>query len=147
MKAASPPSAKAVAVRLLARREHAEAELRQKLAQREFGSEEIEQALDELKQGGWLSDARLCEAYVRMRAQRGYGPLRIRMELQQRGVDEALIEAALADPAHDWRQLLQAQYAKKYRGKPCANYNDKARRMRFLQYRGFSLEWIRDLLE
>ena len=62
MKTASPPSAKAVAVRLLARREHAEAELRQKLSQREFAAEEIEQALDELKQGGWLSDARFCEA-------------------------------------------------------------------------------------
>lgn len=135
-------SAKSVAVRLLARREHSAFEIRDKLLKREFAEEEVMRAIAELKQGGWLSDERFAEAYIRMRQVKGFGPVRIAMELNERGVDERIVERYLHANNADWQQILQQQYQKKYRNKPVADYNDKAKRIRFLQYRGFTLDAI-----
>ena len=135
-------SAKSVAVRLLSRREHSAFEIRNKLAKREFDDNEITQAVTELIQGDWLSDERFTEAYVRMRQLKGFGPIRISIELNERGVKESIVEMYLH--AHDdvWFQSLKQQYKKKYKNKAIEDYSDKAKRIRFLQYRGFSLDTI-----
>jgi len=135
-------SAKSVAVKLLSRREHSAFEIRDKLLKRDFEEEEIAQAISELKQGGWLSDERYTEAYIRMRQQKGFGPIRIAMELSERGVDERIIEAYLHSAEDSWQQILEQQYLKKYKNRPVEDYSDKAKRIRFLQYRGFSLDAI-----
>lgn len=135
-------SAKSVAVRLLSRREHSAFEIRDKLAKRDFENNEIEQAIVELQQGGWLSDERFAEAYIRMRQQKGFGPIRISIELNERGVKENIVDAYLHQHDDSWRQTLEQQYRKKYRNKAIEDYNDKAKRIRFLQYRGFTLDAI-----
>ena len=135
-------SAKSVAVKLLSRREHSAFEIRDKLLKRDFAEEEITQAISELKQGGWLSDERYAEAYIRMRQQKGYGPIRIAMELHERGVDESIVDAFIDDSEENWQQILERQYLKKYKNRPVEDYNDKAKRIRFLQYRGFPLDAI-----
>lgn len=135
-------SAKSVAVRLLSRREHSAFEIRDKLAKREFDDEEITQAIAELIKGGWLSDERFAEAYIRMRQLKGFGPIRIAMELNERGVKESIVETYLHPQEAIWRQSLVQQYQKKYKNKAIEDYNDKARRIRFLQYRGFALDVI-----
>ena len=135
-------SAKSVAVKLLSRREHSALEIRDKLQKRDFEEEEVAQAISELQQGGWLSDERYAEAYIRMRQQKGFGPIRIAMELHERGVEENIVEAFIDDSEQSWQQILQRQYLKKYKNRPVKDYNDKAKRIRFLQYRGFPLDAI-----
>ena len=135
-------SAKSVAVRLLSRREHSAFEIRDKLAKREFDDDEIALAIAELIKGGWLSDERFAEAYIRMRQIKGFGPIRIAIELNERGVEEAIVEAYLNARDEVWRQTLVEQYKKKYKNKAIEDYNDKAKRIRFLQYRGFPLDVI-----
>ncbi len=138
---------KAAAVRLLARREHSVYELTQKLLQREYDETVIATVIQALEQGGWLSDERFTEAYVNMRRQRGYGPRRIGMELRERGVDDHLAARFLFRAGLDWTAVLQRQYEKKYGNTPVRDYADKAKRMRFLQYRGFDPESIRHCLQ
>jgi len=135
-------TAKTVAVKLLTRREHSAHEIREKLRQREFDSDEIEQTIEELKVDGWLSDERFTEAYIRMRQLKGFGPVRIAMELKERGVDELIVEAQLDTSDASWMQVLEQQYQKKYRNTAIEDYNEKAKRIRFLQYRGFTLDAI-----
>lgn len=135
-------SAKSVAVRLLSRREHSAFEIRAKLTKREFDNSEIEQAIVELIQGDWLSDERFAEAYIRMRQLKGFGPIRISIELNERGVNESIVETYLHAGETSWSQTLVEQYKKKYKNKAIEDYNDKAKRIRFLQYRGFSLDGI-----
>ena len=135
-------SAKSVAVRLLSRREHSAFEIRDKLLKRDFDSEEIDRVIIELQQGGWLSDERFAEAYIRMRQLKGFGPVRIAMELNERGVKEHIVDDYLHADDDNWRQTLEQQYRKKYKDKPIEDYNDKAKRIRFLQYRGFALDVI-----
>ena len=82
-----------------------------------------------------------------MRQARGFGPVRIGIELRERGVDDALVDQYLDAGAPAWLESLREQYDKKYAGKPIADYNDKAKRIRFLQYRGFTLDAIHDVLD
>ena len=135
-------SAKQVAVRLLARREHSAEEIRQKLTKREFEADEIATALLELKQGDWQSDERFAEAYIRARRLKGFGPVRIASELRDRGVDEQITDRYLLADDDIWWRMLEQEYQKKYHGSPFEDYQEKAKRMRFLQYRGFSLDQI-----
>ena len=139
-------SAKSVAVRLLSRREHSAFEIRNKLSQRDFDDAEIEQVIIELQQGGWLSDERFAEAYVRMRQKKGFGPVRISMELSERGIKESIADEYLQAGEEGWQQTLEQQYLKKYKNKSIADYNDKAKRIRFLQYRGFTLDVIHQVV-
>ncbi len=133
----------AVAVRrsaldLLARREHSYAELLRKLRQRgaSVGMAEIE--LDRLQEEGLLSDERFCEAYIHARSQRGYGPLRLREELRQRGVSEMLIDQHLHSGDQDWQALALKVFAKRFPEGPAEGPKERARQQRFMQYRGFS---------
>ena len=139
-------SAKSVAVKLLSRREHSALEIRDKLRKRDFDEGEIEQTIIELQQGGWLSDERYAEAYIRMRQLKGFGPIRISIELNERGVKESIVDDYLQADNKGWQQTLEQQYLKKYKNKPIADYTDRAKRIRFLQYRGFALDVIYQLV-
>ena len=143
--AADPRELERIAVGLLARREHSRAELAQKLATRGFAPADIESLLDRLAAQRLQSDSRFAEAYVRARAGRGYGPQRIRAELRERGLTAELIDHALAaQPAADTPRIDDI-WRRKYAGRLPADYRERARQMRFLQQRGFSLADIHAL--
>ena len=84
------PDAVHLAVRLLARREHSCQELRSKLQARGIEPTEVEQALAEVQAQGMQSDERFAQACTESLLRRGYGSLRVRNELQARGVAEDL---------------------------------------------------------
>jgi regulatory protein len=130
---------------LLARREHSRRELMQKLARR-FGdrepTDELEAAINTLATEGLQSDERFALSFTRERLQRGNGPRRIRAELQQRGVDEALIDMALAEvPVEEgtsWDAQARLVLEKRFGDAPARDFPERARRLRFLDQRGFS---------
>jgi regulatory protein len=135
-----------VAVRLLAGREHARSELRRKLLARGQEADVVDAVLDDLTRRGLQSDARFAEQYVAARAARGYGPVKIRAELRERGLDDALIEEHLDERDAVWRQRLEAAARKRFGAGAPADYADRARRARFLEYRGFGADLIRRTL-
>jgi len=134
------------ALRLLARREHSRRELSQKLSARGWGRAQIRAVLDALVERGYQSDARFAESYVRARVDRGYGPLRIRAELRERGIEEGIVESVLHEYADAWPERLAAVREKRFGGEVPADFHERARQTRFLVQRGFSLEQIRDTL-
>ena len=102
--------------------------------------------LDALVREGLLSDERFCEVFVRNRAGSGYGPLRIRQELTQRGIDEALAGQALAAVEADWAALAAEVRRRRFGERLPRGYPEWAKQARFLQYRGFGSETIRAAL-
>ena len=82
-----------------------------------------------------------------MRRLKGFGPVRIAMELKERGVDESIVESQLNVNDECWRQVLEQQYQKKYRDTAIEDYNEKAKRIRFMRYRGFDAEHYRQVLD
>lgn len=141
----SPAAVRRAAMDLLARREHGRVELSRKLRLRGASAELIDPALDRLAEEGLLSDARYLESYVRMRANAGYGPVRIREELTQRGLAREAIEHALRESGFDWNAQLYEVWQRKF-GELPGDQRERARQGRFLSYRGYSLEMIGKVL-
>lgn len=123
---------------LLARREHSYRELLQKLTQRFDEPALIRSEVDRLRDENLQSDARFAESFLHSRAQRLYGPQRIRAELRERGIGDELIAATLAAADIDWSANQQKLLLNKFGAEPAVDFKDKAKRLRFLQYRGFS---------
>ena len=121
----------------LARREHSSAELQQKLVKAGFDPVISEDAIAQLGADGLQDDRRYVEAFVQSRVNQGKGPARIRSELGQRGIAESLLAEVLVEAEVDWRALAQATRVRKFGAAAPANFEEKARQMRFLQYRGF----------
>ena len=125
-------------MRLLARREHTRRELATKLAPHVETPEELQALLDDFTARGWLSEARFVDQVVRMKCAR-LGPARIRRELLERGVSEELMGPALATLRQSELVHARSVWARKFRT-PADNSEGRARQVRFLQSRGFSVE-------
>jgi regulatory protein len=130
------------AMDLLARREHSEYELRQKLKSRDYDVDAIDAVLQGLKQDHLLSDARFAEAYVNHRFNAGVGPVKIRYELRQKGITDVLTDEFLEPLSDRWDQLMAQQRIRKYGETIPADYADRMKQARFLQNRGFSPESV-----
>ena len=137
-----PAAALAVAVALLAARDFGPAELRAKLISRGFEAAAAQAAIEELKARGALNEARYAQNYVTWHAGRGQGPVRIGADLRRHGIPEDLIESALA-AGPDWPALARKLCRAKFGPATPSSWREKARQMRFLQYRGFSSDHIR----
>ena len=128
----------------LSRREHATHELFQKLlAKQEYEADEISEALSRLAEQDLLSDERFTESFVNQRFHRGSGPLKIRAELRQKGVSDAMIETFLNQHNGLWSESALAVRIKKYGSECPSDIKETARQTRFLQSRGFSSEQTR----
>jgi len=139
-------TARQAAMNLLARREHSALELRDKLLLRGFEAEEIGPALQALSHEGLLSDERFAEAFVHSRTQRGIGPVKIQLELRQRGVADSLIQLHLDEQDAAWLARGNVVRKKKFGNTLPTDYKECARQARFLQYRGFTAEQIRQVM-
>ncbi|MCG3144679.1 MAG: Regulatory protein RecX [Gammaproteobacteria bacterium] len=129
---------------MLARREHTREELRNKLRRRIDDEAAIEAALDGLARERLQSDDRHAESYLRQRADRGYGPLRIARELRDRGTSKEAVSRAIDGLEEaDWLRLARAARVKRFGRAVPAGPAERARQMRFLEYRGFQAETIR----
>ena len=133
---------RARALRLLARREHTRQELESKLSPHAGSAEELKGLLTGLKQKNQLSEERFAEERAR-RLSRKYGAARVRQDLKAKGVSEELI--ARFSSSENEMQKAREILERKYRT-PAATREEKAKRMRFLQSRGFSSEIIFKLL-
>jgi len=135
------------AMDLLARREHSRDELRRKLLCRFSDSDLVGREIDRLAAENLQSDDRFAGSYLRQRVGRGYGPLRIRGEMRQRGIGDEGIAQAFAAAGCDWNALAARALERKFGTRPCADLREKARRSRFLQYRGFAFEHFAHLVD
>ena len=106
----------------------------------------IDIALDRLTEDGLLSESRYLESYISYRARSGYGPLRIREELNQRGLARSDVEEALRECEFNWQAQLQDTWQRKFSGRMPEDAKERARQGRFLSYRGYPLEMIGRLL-
>lgn len=141
-----PRSARNTAMDLLSRREHSRKQLFDKLSQRGFEAEEINQAVDYLQLENLLNDERFAESYLNMRVQKGYGPLRIRQELSIKGISSDIIEKTMVNLSGEWTELMKQQREKKFGVEIPSDYREKMKQARFLQNRGFSVESVMRIL-
>ncbi len=142
--AAPAPSLKARAVSLLAQREYSRQELSDKLTAEQASPEEIEQALAQLEAKGLVDDTRVVETLVNRRAGK-LGGLRLRQELQAKGVSPELVAEAMAGLKNTELARALAVWQKKF-GHVATDAATRNRQARFLATRGFSGDVVRQVV-
>lgn len=138
--AIDPADIRLAAMNLLARREHSVWELRRKLRRRFSDDALLDEQLSRLTEQNLQSDMRFAESYLRQRIASGYGPVRLREELRERGVCRTDIAQIIDDIQIDWRAHAIKVMQSKFGELPSRDIKEEARRARFMQHRGFTAE-------
>ncbi|MBP6534517.1 MAG: regulatory protein RecX [Arenimonas sp.] len=125
------------ALGLLVRREHSRRELKQKLKFRGKEPEEIDVALETLSRQDFQNDERFAFALARSRQSAGYGPQRIRAEMQQHSLDSELIDQAVCALECDWLEMAHGLVERRYLRKIQQDPNQTRKAVDFLLRRGF----------
>ena len=125
------------AVRLLARRDHTERQLREKLHRKDFSNEEITETITQLKDKGYMNEDALRDRMLEKFVSEGrYGLHGILAKLRQNGL-MSISETAVREHFPEETEMETAQ---KILGKnfPVRDDTTLPRQMRFLCNRGFS---------
>ena len=126
----------------LSRREHSKKELFNKLFRRVNDLELLNKEIDRLAKEGLQSDERFSEAYIRSKTQAGYGPIKIKMELAQKGISNNFLDKKFSELKINWEDEIKELLLRKF---PKTRYNFdeekiKAKAINFLQRRGFDFD-------
>lgn len=143
-----PVTLKARAIRYLSLREYSRKELRQKLlcAQGDEPNErEVDELLDELEKRNYLSDERFAGTRARVRSAK-FGNARIAYELKMQGVSAEHIAQALLPLKETEFERAQALWRRRFGSAP-ADFKERAKQIRYLSNRGFSMDIIRQIIE
>jgi regulatory protein len=138
----TPSKIRIAAMGMLAGREYLQSQLAEKLEKKFDNSAYIPEVLERLVEENLQSDHRFIEAFIRSRISRGQGETRIRLELKQRGANLALVSQLLAEAEIDWYELAFQTATNKFGQSKPVDAKEKAKRMRFLQYRGYNFDQI-----
>ncbi|MUH73122.1 regulatory protein RecX [Psychrosphaera haliotis] len=95
-----------------------------------------------LIENDWLSESRYIAAFVRSKTAAGLGTYRIINDLKQHGVSSADAEACIESQTTDWFEQAKDTYHRKYGETEVEEYKERAKRFRYMQYRGFSVDQI-----
>jgi len=125
------------AVKLLTTREHSRQELARKLLRRAYAADAINAVLDQLERDDLLSESRLIEQYVAERLRKGFGPVRIRFELREKGLSDLRTEPYLELSEESCLALISAAHNRRFGAETRKERQTLAKRARFLEYRGF----------
>ena len=115
--------------------------------QRGFDESEAMNEVAALASQGLVDDERFATALVRVRSERGHGPLRIRRDLEARGVETSVIEGCLASNDEEWIERARRARGKRFGAVEPDAGREYLRQARFLAGRGFSRWQIRRALE
>ena len=135
------------ALGLLVRREHSKLELTRKLLARGIPEEEAAAAVGKMAQAGWQDDIRFACSLARTRASAGYGPLRIRAEIQSHGLGAEAVEAAFVALAEagedDWHARAAELVRRRFGASRAAPLATQRKAADFLLRRGFDSDCVR----
>jgi len=156
------------ALRILVRREYSRLELRRRLLEHAASQEELDALLDALEQKKQLSDQRYAESRARVLG-RKYSSARIGQELRRQGVGDEDMAQTMQDARAADLQRARTIWQRKFGSRPsfglsedtdtdiaaaadadnnpaADNAAERARQIRFLQSRGFSVDIIRQVI-
>lgn len=140
-------SIRRVVTRLLARRDYSHIELTQRLRTKGYENACIDQIITEFAQKGMLCEQRFAENYIYWRKGKGMGPLRIQQELKDKGIRAETIAELLDITDNIWLEEIRRVWQKHFKDQRPNDFKERAKQMRFLQYRGFTREQIESIFE
>jgi regulatory protein len=143
------PDAYDTGLRMLARRELSEAQIRVRLERRQFEQDEIDEAVVRLRQEGALDDRRTALACARTETHvKRHGRLRVLRQLEALGIDRGVAKAAVAEVFADIDEssLLVQTLEKRLRGGALRGRAMVQRVQRYLLAQGFEAAQVNALI-
>ena len=140
MRGGSQEEALKRALRFLSYRARSEAEVRSKLARSGFPQRVIEATLSRLRSLKLVNDETFARSWAQTRAEnRGYGPLRIKRELGQKGISQSLIGRVLQETFNQEEEKQRARklLERRFRGEDLSDLKILRRAVDFLRRRGY----------
>ncbi len=134
----SPARLRSLAFALLARREWSRQALTEKLLESGAPADQVETLIAELVDSQYQSDERMAQMVVRANIRKGRGPARIQQDLKQHIIASNLAHSDIQDT--NWLAIAVALRQKKFGTLLPLDPKEKARQVRFLQYRGFDID-------
>ena len=134
------------ALDLLSRREHSRKELYLKLMKRFESKDDINLSLNRLEENNLLSDLRFAEEYVQARRRKGFGPIKITVELEKRGVNELLISNEIGR-FNDWENLAELSFKKRFPNGASKDFKEAQKQKNFLINKVFTFYQIESVLD
>ena len=134
------------ALRFISKRMKTEAEVIKKLSSL-YSDQVAEQVIERLKDDGYIDDAYYVDCYIRDRMK--FNPMgrhRIKMELEQKGIEKNLIENSREYLAIDEKKMIEGLLKTKLKGCDIMDEKQKRRLLGYLTRRGFSFEAINQVL-
>lgn len=131
----------------LTRRDYTRHEIAVKLNSKGYDQAAIDKLLTSLSQAGLINEDRFTENFIHWRRNKGYGPLRISMELRMRGIPDEVIAEHLQITDNTWSLEAQRVWRKRFKSNSLKNMSEKAKQQRFLQQRGFTREQINSVFD
>lgn len=138
--------ARASALASLVMREHSVKELQDKLTRKEYERKSIEIVIAECLKDNYLNDQRFAKIFWRSRARKGFGPNKIFMELNQKGINSEMAHDTSIQDELDFEEVIKIVYLKKYKGTEIKDFKDKLKRQNYLYQRGFDMDLIKTVI-
>ena len=131
------------ALNLLSRREYSRFELTIRLS-RKFDKQLVEIVLDELAINQLQCDQRFALSFIRSSVYKSHGPKKIRYQLKQKGVPDAIASAAMAEceQSIDWVDLAVDLRSRRFGLDKPESREGWAKQARFLLSRGYAMDCI-----
>lgn len=146
----SPEEALERGLKFLSYRPRSEAEVRRKLIQLGFPHKSIETALEKLRSLNLLDDEVFARGWTWGRVEdRGYGPLRIERELQQKGIAKSLTTQIVRETfgQEEGKQRAKRLLERRFKGKDLSDLKVLRRAVAFLQRRGYRNSVIAEIVK
>lgn len=127
------------ALNLISRRPRSEKEIRQKMAEKQYETSQVDRTIERLKGAGLIADEKFAEMWVENRSE--YHPRSqrlIRYELRNKGIEDDTIENALKISADDAELARRAAVQYEHRLDAVDWLTYRKRLSGFLARRGFS---------
>lgn len=134
----SPEKIRGIAFAMLARREHSQKEMRTKLISYGADKADVDALLSELSERNYQSDERMGGVLFRESLRKGQGKRRLQHTLKKHNISQDMLEEELAEV--NWLAEAVKLRCKRFGDDVPTEQKQKARQLRFLQYRGFDAD-------
>ena len=133
-------------IRLLSKRDYSSGELKKKLLQEDLPEEEVDAVIQLLIEHRYLNDQRLIDNLIKKNLSKLHGLTRIKQELKKKELDPFLIEESIQKLDIDWLDICSQSKVTKFGEQIPKEQKDKARIIRYLQYRGHAMSDIFEII-
>lgn len=130
------------AITLLAKKDYSSGRMNRLLRKLTEKEEYVDRVVRHLSENHYLNDAQLIINLINQHIKKLHGPKRIKQEIRKKDLPQELIEQKIEESGIDWYSMAKEARIRKFSETQPIEQKKKAKQIRYLQYKGFSMNMI-----